>query len=223
MPPVPAPGTGNAQAMANLIRPRPGPAVAAVWLTLMCCASTTLACGYHGTMGERLSAMHPGSVQVAVALRRAADSGVVDGKALDDIGRRPALYLETVRRLHTFKRAFNRAIDRALGASDPGVVPPFSVGLVESGLWTRFSPGAAGLRIEVHTEGPGIGETVILTGEPVLAALLDGDLPISEAMAQSLIVLDGDPQSQAALREALSRLPPGPTRVGLRLDPDARP
>lgn len=205
--------------MANLIRPGPGPALAAVWLMLTCSASATLACGYHGAMGERLSAMHPGSVQVAVALRRAADSGVVDGKALDDIGRRPALYLETVRRLHAFKRAINRAS----GANGTAVVPSFTVGFVESGLWTRFSRGEAGLRIEVHTEGPGVGETVILTGEPVLAALLDGDLPISEAMAQSLILLDGDPQSQSALRGALSRLPPGPTRVGLRLNPDARP
>lgn len=220
---MPAPGTGNAQAMANLIRHRPGSALAAVWLTLIGGASTTLACGYHGAMGERLSAMHPGSVQVAVALRRAADSRVVDAKALDEIGRRPTLYLETVRRLHAFKRAFNGAIDRAPGASDPGMVPHFSVGLVESGLWTRFSPGAEGLRIEVHTQGPDVGETVLLTGEPVLAGLLDGSLPISEAMAQSLIVLDGDPQSQAALREALSRLPPGPTRAGLRLNPDARP
>lgn len=205
--------------MANLIRHRCGPARAAVWLMLMCCASTTLACGYHGAMGERLSAMYLGSVQVAVALRRAADSGVLDAKALDEIGRRPALYLETVGRLHAFKRA----IDRALGASDLGVMPSFSVGLVESGLWTRFSPGEAGQRIEVHTQGPNVGETVLLTGEPVLAGLLDGSLPISEAMAQSLIVLDGDPQSQAALRGALSRLPTGPTRVGLRLTPDGRP
>ena len=205
--------------MANLIRHRLGPALAAVWLMLVCWASTTLACGYHGAMGERLSAMHPGSVQVAVALRRAADSGVVDAKALDDIGRRPALYLETVRRLHAFKRAINRA----LGANDPGMVPPFSVGLVESGLWTRFSPGEEGLRIEVHTEGPSVGETVLLTGEPVLAGLLDGSLPVSKAIAQNLIVLDGDRQSQAALRGALSRLPARPTRVGLRLAPDGHP
>jgi hypothetical protein len=186
---------------------------------LTCCASAALACGYHGAMGERLSAMHPGSVQVAVALRRAADSGMLDAKALEEIGRRPALYLETVRRLHAFKRAINRA----LGANDPAAVPSFSVGLVESALWTRFSPGKAGLRIEVHTEGPGVGETVLLTGEPVLAGLLDGSLPISEAMAQNLIVLDGAPQSLAALRGALSRLTTGPTRVGLQLAPDGRP
>jgi len=193
--------------MRYLTRSPKGPALSA-WLTLIS-APAALACGYHGAMGNQFSVMHPDSIRVAVALRRAADSGVLDPVALDQLSRRPALYLETVRMLHAFRRALGRS------GAHLGEVPVFSVGFVESGLWTRFSPTKEGLGIEAHTTGPRVGDALILTGEPVLAGLLDGSLSAATAMEQGLILLDGDPESRAALHGVLSRLPTRSIRAGL--------
>jgi len=43
--------------------------------------------------------MYPGSFPVAVALRKAADSGVIDATALEAPSKGTALYVDTVRRL----------------------------------------------------------------------------------------------------------------------------
>jgi hypothetical protein len=175
--------------------------VVAIMLAFSCAASlaapAAIGCGFHAPLGVQLESMYPGSFPVAVALRKAADSGVIDAAALEAPRTPAALFTETTPRLQRFREA--------LAASPAASELPssFSLGYVESGLWTRFSESDGKIRIEVHTKGPAEGEAVVLTGEPVVADLLAGKLSVDRALADGIILIDGNESEKSAIRHAL--------------------
>jgi hypothetical protein len=160
-------------------------------------APTALGCAFHASLGVQLESMYPGSFRVAVALRKAADGGVIDAAALEAPRTPAALFIETTPRLQRFRKA--------LAASPAASELPssFSLGYVESRLWTRFSESDGKIRIKIHTNGPAIGEAVVLTGEPVVADLLAGRLSVDRALADGIILIDGDENEKSAIRNAL--------------------
>jgi len=170
---------------------------ALVGLLCLGVAPAAVGCGFHSPLGVQLESMYPGSLSVAVALRRAADSGVIDAAVLEAPGTGTALYSDAVRRLQEFQKA--------LAASPAAAKLPasFSLGYVESHLWARYSQSDGRIRVEVHTNGPADGEAVVLTGEPVLTAVLAGRLSVDHALADGLILIDGDESDKAAIRHAL--------------------
>ena len=141
--------------------------------------------------------MYPGSLSVAVALRKAADSGAIDAAALDAPRNVATLFLRTMPRLQDFRKF--------LAASPAAAELPanFTLGYVESGLWTRFSQSDGKVSVDIHTDGPAEGEAVVLTGQPVLKELLAGRLSVERALAEGLILIDGDESEQMAIRRAL--------------------
>jgi len=159
------------------------------------------ACGYHGTIGNYLSVMHPSSLTVAVALRRAAEAGTVDLLDLDAAIHRPGMYLGAVREL----QAFGSALATVAGDSDSGLT--FSLGLVESGLWTRYEVTDGKVTVDLHNDGPHDDEAVLLTGEPVLADILNGSLSVERALANGLVLIEGKDDEQATIYRALARAP----------------
>jgi hypothetical protein len=86
----------------------------------------------------------------------------------------------------------------------------FSLLFAEVGLWTRYVLDDKGVRIEIDTNGPGATETVVATGEAVIAALASGQLSPGEAYRRNLIVVDGAPVDRGEvmvwLRDALAVL-----------------
>jgi hypothetical protein len=166
---------------------------------LLCLGSAPAAigCGFHPALEVQLDSMYPGSLSVAVALRNAADSGVIDAATLEAPGKGTAIYSDSVRRLQEFRRV--------LAASSAAAELPasFSLGYVESQLWTRYSLSDGELRVDVHTDGPAKGEAVVLTGEPVLTEVLAGRLSVDHALADDLILIDGDEMDKTAIRHAL--------------------
>ena len=66
-------------------------------------APAAIGCGFHPAMDVQLDSMYPGSLSVAVALRQGADSGEIDAAALEAPGKRGALYIDTVHRLHALR------------------------------------------------------------------------------------------------------------------------
>jgi hypothetical protein len=72
---------------------------------LLCLGAAPVAvgCGFHPSMEVELDGMYPSSFPVAVALRRAADSGVIDAAALEAPGKGTARYSDTVRRLQDLR------------------------------------------------------------------------------------------------------------------------
>ena len=156
-----------------------------------------IGCGFHPALEPQLESMYPGSLPVAVALRKAADNGVINAAALEAPGNGTAIYIDTVRRLQEFRKA--------LTASPAAAELPrsFSLGYVESQLWTRYSQSDGKVHVNIHTDGPAKGEAVVLTGEPVLTAVLAGKLSVDRALADGLIVIDGSEGEKAAIRHAL--------------------
>jgi hypothetical protein len=160
-------------------------------------APAAIGCGFHAPLRVQLESMYPGSFPVAVALRKAADSGVIDAAALEAPRTPAALFIETTPRLQRFRKA--------LVASPAASELPssFSLGYVESGLWTRFSQTDGRIRIQIHTNGPAAGEAVVLTGEPVVADLLADRLSVDRALADGIILIDGNESEKSAIRHAL--------------------
>jgi hypothetical protein len=141
--------------------------------------------------------MYPGSFPVAVALRRAADNGVIDAAVLEAASKGTALYVDAVGRLQEFRKA--------LAASPAaGELPAsFSLGCVDSQLWTRYSQADGRVRVDIHTDGPAEGEAVVLTGEPVLTEILAGRLSVDRALADGMVLIEGTENEKTAIRCAL--------------------
>lgn len=160
-------------------------------------APVALGCGFHPAMEVQLESMYPGSLSVAVALRNAADNGVIDATALVALSNGTAHYVDTLHHLQEFRKT--------LAASPAAVNLPasFSLGYVESQLWTRYSQSDGNIRVDVHTDGPTEGEAVVLTGEPVLTAILAGKLSVDRALTDGLILIDGNESEKTAIRQAL--------------------
>ena len=160
-------------------------------------APAAIGCGFHSPMDVHLEGMYPGSLSVAVALRRAADSGVIDATALEAPSKGTALYADSVERLRAFRKA--------LAASPAAAELPasFCLGYVESHLWARYSQSDGKIRVDVHTDGPAEGEAVVLTGEPVLTEVLAGSLSVDRALAYGMILIDGNENEKTAIRQAL--------------------
>jgi hypothetical protein len=175
--------------------------IIAIMLASLCAASfaapAAIGCGFHDPLEVHLESMYPGSFPVAVALRRAADKGVIDARALEAPGNGTALYVDTLHRLQAFRKI--------LAAPPVAAELPtsFSLGYVESRLWTRYSRSDGKIRVDIHIDGPARGETVVLTGEPVLTQVLAGRLSVDRALADGLILIDGNESEKSAVRRAL--------------------
>jgi hypothetical protein len=171
--------------------------VALAGLLCLGVAPAALGCGFHPAMEVQLESMYPGSLSVAVALRTAADNGLIDAAALEAPGTGTALYSDSVRRLQEFRNAL------AASPAAANLPASFSLGYVESHLWARYSQSDGEVRVDVHTDGPAEGEAVVLTGEPVLTAVLAGRLSVERALADGMLIIVGDESEKMALRHAL--------------------
>lgn len=156
-----------------------GAVVAAAFLSLV--PQSVRACGFHGLLGSGFSAQYPGSIDVAIALREAADIGVIDPASLEPKKADLFAYHRAVQRL--------QKLSGILANNDIAQTPTFSLLLVESALWSRYATDNGKTSVAVHTEGPTAGEAVILTGEAVIAALEAGKLSWREAIQRKLIVI----------------------------------
>jgi hypothetical protein len=135
-------------------------------------AGPAIACGYHGTLdGASWVPLHAKSLDVALAVREAADRKLVDPALLDVKAAGPFAYGRATARL----RQFGINLER-----------PTSVLLVESGLWTRFEKGVP----QFHTAGAQEGDAIIVTSEAVIAEILAGRMSVDSAAERGLMVSD---------------------------------
>jgi hypothetical protein len=141
--------------------------------------------------------MYPGSFPVAVAVHRAAENGVIDAAALEAMSNGTAHYDDAVRRLQEFGRAL------AVSPAATELPASFSLGYVDSQLWTRYSQFDGKIQVDIHTDGPAEGEAVVLTGEPVLTELLTGNLSVDRAMTDGVILIEGNETEKTTIRNAL--------------------
>lgn len=159
-------------------------------LLLGSASPTSQACGYDG-LAMDLSIAHPASLSVALAIHRAYQTKLL-AKPIPLQGgfgmRRAQLMLEKLR--------------VALAPNAAG--NPFSLLLVEPGLWARFEGTGAQLRVTLHVAAPAAGEPVVIIGEGVLQALLKGKLNARQALDAGLLHLNPTLQQMEHWQAAFS-------------------
>jgi hypothetical protein len=67
----------------------------------------------------------------------------------------------------------------------------FSMVLVEAVLWTRFQADPDGLRTQIHVNGPGSDDVVVVSGESVIAEIDAGRLTVGQAYGRGYLRLYG--------------------------------
>lgn len=164
-------------------------ALAAIGATASAAVS---ACGYHIAIGG-VSAVHPSSIPVAVAIHAATSDGRLT--PLVDVPAPIALI-----RANGAMRNFAAALQS--GAAD---LPPVALVLVEAHLWARAVAVDGRASWQAHAEGPANGDVIVVTGEPALAALLDGRLRWDAAIASGLVVVAGPADARAQVVDILAR------------------
>jgi hypothetical protein len=159
---------------------RSGPALLVAAGCYLAVTTGSLACGYHGSLGDGFSAQHPRSIDVALAVREAIDRG-----ALAKLAPLPGFLALT--RANTTLERFREAL--ATGLQDDNARGNTALLLVEAGLWTRYYVDNDRLMSEPHVSGPISGDIVIVTAEPVMQALLSGHMSIGQAIGGGLLVI----------------------------------
>jgi hypothetical protein len=149
------------------------------------------ACGYHTGSAAGLTVAHASSLPVAMAIGTAVSAG-----RLQPLPEAPEPL--ALSRANAALRAFAHVV-----AAEP--MPPIAVVLVEAHLWARVTGERGDASFVAHATGPEGAEVVVVTGEPVLRALLDGRIAWDDAVAAGLVVVDGPPPTRERLATLLGR------------------
>jgi hypothetical protein len=97
--------------------------------------------------------------------------------------------------------------DRLSAVMDRGQAPPaFSMVLIGPVLWTRYEPTGNALNMISHADGPSNGDVVIVTDEPVVAALIEGRVTPQLARQTGLVRLYGSLDAVQDVMSWLDRL-----------------
>jgi hypothetical protein len=151
-------------------------------------SSTAFPCGYEdptSVSGQRgvLNLAYPKALYVMTAVWQAQQEGLI-GREHAPVGSKAALlgagYRAAVARL-------GRLRERLSDAAGGGNIPAFSIVLLGPMLWSRYEYSVAGLAMKAHSGGPSEGDVVIVTDEPVIAALVEGRMTASMAREHGLM------------------------------------
>jgi hypothetical protein len=151
--------------------------------------SPALACGLDGAMNNPFTTAYPGSFGVALGTQQAVGSGQLF--ALPELDAKAAA-----------ARLEARLDQLRVRLEKTGLKGGFAVLVVDSGHWARFSTSGAAVQVHLHA-APAIYDSVLLTSEPALAALLDGQLTMDNAKQAGLVRWSGS-QSPVLAQTALA-------------------
>ncbi len=173
-----------------------GRVISTAAITLLLGLQTVLACGYHvGLADARFDVVHPKSLSVAVALRKASLSGHLD-VTLPTESRLPTFvskgYATAVRQLTELRSRLAHGTARL----DQDDARRFALVFVRSRLWSEYVGLGQDIALTVHTPPTNKPTPLILSDETVLRALFEGDLSLDEAMKEGLLVVANDPDGR---------------------------
>ena len=170
-------------------------------LLLLAASTGTWACGFHTSqsLSQTILNLHyPDALHVNGAVWSAQQKGLLplDRKRLQATGaerklRESRALLEKLRALHELGASFERVYPEE---TRPGM----AVVLTETMLWTRYPAGGG---IKPHVTDPEPGDLVVVTDEPVVRTIADGQLTVAEALEKGLIRLYGSPGQELAFAE----------------------
>ena len=137
------------------------------------------ACEYRAE--NTVSASHQRSADVISALREATIAVVLPTLSAGPKNGESDDSKSTIGRMQRF--------GNALASSGAEAASGLSMLLVEEGLWSRYRAMSDGVAFQIQTRGAQADDTIVITGEVVLAAMEEGTLSSDEAIARGLIVI----------------------------------
>lgn len=158
-------------------------------------------CGYEdpasaGNARGILNWVYPDALHVATAVWNAQQQGIIGRDEQPAAVRALLGYHKAVRMLGTFR-------DRLSAVVDGGAAPAFSMVLIGPMLWTHYELTGATLSMTPHVDGPANGDVVVVTDEPVVAALNEGRVTPQAARKLGLMRIYG---SAGAVQDVTSWL-----------------
>ncbi|WP_298869347.1 hypothetical protein [uncultured Gimesia sp.] len=148
-------------------------------------SSRAIACGYHVATPAFLTAPHPSTYAIAVALRKAADEKRV---TLINPKKNATGFHGAVGKLMAFNQRLERVM-QDLSSENPSL--GLSIVLVDVSLWSRIVIKDGKFKLQPHVKGAAPGDVVVSTAESVLAAMLHGKISFQEAVTRGLIHFEG--------------------------------
>lgn len=173
--------------------------VAALAAGAVLAASAAYACGFHNPSDVARGAMnliYPKSLYVRTAVWQAQHRGLL-----------PPRPQRVVKDLFAYQRMAAELQKLAEGLGPPpGPKFSFTIVLLDSMLWTRYTEDDGRFGAAVHVESPGKGDAVLVTQSEVIRALNEDALTYEAAEAEGLIRLYGPLGTQQAVRECFRSL-----------------
>jgi hypothetical protein len=167
-------------------------------------SSTALPCGFEDPTSVSsargvLNWAYPNALYVKSAVWRAQLDGLIGRSEPPAAAQRLVGYHKVMGRLGAFR-------DRLSAVTDGGAVPAFSMVLIGPMLWTRYEPTGTALNMTPHADGPSDRDVVIVTDEPVVAALIEGRVTPQAARELGLMRFYGSPEAVQVVTTWLDRL-----------------
>jgi len=165
-------------------------------------AGVASSCGYHSSVDLQrglLNWVFPNALYVRTAVWQAQQANVLPPRA-------------TTRDLFAFQKAvsllerFNAIFQAAAERSHAPPTSAFAMVFIEPMLWSRFALVEETLKVQIHINGPQPGDLVVISDEPVIAAIVAGRLNANDAVEQGLVRLYGDPAASVRWLRVLDRL-----------------
>lgn len=169
------------------------------------------ACGYHDPSSVNLGMLnlaYPDALHVRTAVWMAQRDGAISRDEQPAATDPQTATIRAMFRLRETVVRLGALRDRIGAALDGRPVPAFSIVLIGPMLWTRFERAGAALEMAAHSTGPASEDVVIVTDEPVVAALLDGRVTPREARKLGLVRYYGVQQSMEDVVSMLDRVAP---------------
>lgn len=176
----------------------------------------SLACGFEDPKSAAaargvLNWAFPDSLHVSTAVWQAQAAGILDRDQTPAAIKALVGYQKVTEKLSAFR-------DGLAAGLNGHAVPPMSVVMLGPMLWTRFQPDGMGVAMATHASGPASGDAVIVTDEPVIAAVVDGRLTPRDARKLGLLRLYGPAASVTKVANWLDSWPETSRGAGVIID-----
>lgn len=185
--------------------------LAAWWAAIVLGASfAAQACGYHDPASASLGMLnwaYPDALHVRTAVWMAQAKGrLARLDPLPDADPQSVTFrFEQSIRLRDAQSRLDELRTRVHITLAGQPMPAFAVVLIGPMLWTRFESAEGTMNMVPHATGPARDDVVIVTDEPVVAALAEGRLTAREARAQGLVKTYGTSENVVRLSALLDR------------------
>lgn len=166
------------------------------------------ACGYHDPSSVNLGALnmaYPDALHVRTAVWMAQRDGELPPREPVPVGDPQTATIHAMMRLGRTVAMLGALRDRIAPPKGGRPVQSFSVILIGPMLWARFEPRIGELALQPHADGPAEGDVIVVSDEPVIAALAEERITPQEARRLGLLRLYGDRASVEAVASLLER------------------